>query len=88
MASLIEEPMNKVLYAVLLSGSLLVAAGCDQLESSTKHVVNAAADSAKQVVDDTHKAATQALDEARQELSLQEPPPNSAETENTSDKEI
>ncbi|KZL39300.1 lipoprotein [Pseudomonas syringae pv. syringae] len=80
--------MNKVLYAVLLSGSLLVAAGCDQLESSTKHVANAAADSAKKVVDDTHKAATQALDEARQELSLQESPPNSAETENTSDKEI
>ncbi|KTB93227.1 hypothetical protein AO073_05145 [Pseudomonas syringae ICMP 11293] len=80
--------MNKALYAVLLSGSLLVVAGCDQLESSTKQVVNAAADSAKQVVDDTHKVATQALDEARQELSLQEPPPNSAETENTSDKEI
>ncbi|WP_455809009.1 hypothetical protein [Pseudomonas koreensis] len=80
--------MNKALYAVLLSGSLLVVAGCDQLESSTKQMVNAAADSAKQVVDDTHKAATQALDEARQELSLQEPPPNSAETENTSDKEI
>ncbi|WP_024641992.1 hypothetical protein [Pseudomonas syringae] len=80
--------MNKALYAVLLSGSLLVVAGGDQLESSTKHVVNAAADSAKQVVDDTHKAATQALDDARQELSLQESPPNSAETENTSDKEI
>ncbi|PAB37567.1 hypothetical protein CC205_05730 [Pseudomonas savastanoi pv. nerii] len=67
--------MNKTLYAALLGCSLLVMAGCDQIESSTKHVVNAAADTAKQ-----------AIDEAKQEFSVQQPPQSSAETENTTDK--
>ncbi|KPZ12594.1 putative lipoprotein [Pseudomonas amygdali pv. ulmi] len=81
-----EEAMNKTLYAGLLGCSLLVMAGCDQIESSTKHVVNAAADTAKQAIDETHQAATKAIDEAKQELSVQQPPQNSAETENTTDK--
>ncbi|KPW60322.1 putative Lipoprotein [Pseudomonas caricapapayae] len=85
---LTEEAMTKTFYAALLSCSLLVLAGCDQIESSTKQVVNAAADTARQAIDETHQAATKALDQARQELSVQEPPPSSAETENTSDKEI
>ncbi|EFW80640.1 hypothetical protein [Pseudomonas savastanoi] len=80
--------MNKTLYAALLGCSLLAMAmaGCDQIESSTKHVVNAAADTAKQAIDETHQAATEAIDEAKQELSVQQPPQSSAETENTTDK--
>ncbi|KPX59073.1 putative Lipoprotein [Pseudomonas amygdali pv. hibisci] len=81
-----EEAMNKTLYAALLGCSLLVMSGCDQIESSTKHVVNAAADTAKQAIDETHQAATKAIDEAKQELSVQQPPQSSAETENTTDK--
>ncbi|MDU8497776.1 hypothetical protein RYB01_01085 [Pseudomonas syringae] len=78
--------MNKTLYAALLGCSLLVMAGCDQIESSTKQVVNAATDTAKKAIDDTHQAATKAIDEAKQELSVQEPPQSSAETEKTTDK--
>ncbi|UQW72114.1 hypothetical protein [Pseudomonas avellanae] len=73
--------MNKSIYAALLSCSLLVMAGCDQIESSTKQVLGTAANTAKQAIDDTHQAATQALDEAKQELSGQEPTQSSAETE-------
>ncbi|QHF03607.1 MULTISPECIES: hypothetical protein [Pseudomonas syringae group] len=80
--------MNKSFYAVLLSGSLLVMAGCDQIESSSKHVLDKAADSARQAIDDTHQAATKALDEAKRELSVQEPAPSSAESESKSGKEI
>ncbi|KPX22965.1 putative Lipoprotein [Pseudomonas amygdali pv. morsprunorum] len=83
---LTEEAMNKPLYAALLGCSLLVMAGCDQIESSTKHVVNAAADTAKQAIDETHQAATKAIDEAKQELSVQQPPQSSAETESKTDK--
>ncbi|MCI3945406.1 hypothetical protein BW686_04965 [Pseudomonas syringae] len=80
--------MNKPMCAVLLSCSLLVMAGCDQIESSTKQVLDTAANTAKQAVDDTHKAATKALEETRQELSVLESPPSSADTEKKSDKEI
>ncbi|RMR57496.1 putative Lipoprotein [Pseudomonas syringae pv. actinidiae] len=83
---LTEEAMNKPLYAALLGCSLLVMAGCDQIESSTKHVVNAAADAEKQAIDETHQAATKAIDEAKQELSVQQPPQSSAETESKTDK--
>lgn len=78
--------MNKPLYAALLGCSLLVMAGCDQIESSTKHVVNAAADTAKQAIDETHQTATKVIDEAKQELSVQQPPQSSAETESKTDK--
>ncbi|KTB81712.1 hypothetical protein [Pseudomonas syringae] len=80
--------MKTSIYAVLLSGSLLVMAGCDQIESSGKRALDAAADTAKQTIEETHQAANKALDEAKQELSILETPPNKAETESKSDKEI
>ncbi|AHG41461.1 hypothetical protein N018_15190 [Pseudomonas syringae CC1557] len=80
--------MKTSIYAVLLSGSLLVVAGCDQIESSTKRALDSAAEAAKQTIEETHQAANNALDEARQELSILEAPPNKAETESKSHKEI
>ncbi|MCI8210636.1 hypothetical protein AUC61_13935 [Pseudomonas sp. S25] len=65
--------MIKPLYAVLLAVPLMVMAGCDQIETSSKQLLSTAADSAKQAIDDTHKAATQALDDAKQDLSMAQP---------------
>ena len=65
--------MFKPVYALMLAGSLLVMAGCDQVESSSRQLLDTAAESAKQAIDDTHKAAVQALDEARQDMSVLEP---------------
>ncbi|MCI3909903.1 hypothetical protein [Pseudomonas viridiflava] len=80
--------MKKSFYAVLLTGSLLVMAGCDQIESSSKQMLNAAADSAKKAIDDTHQAASKAVEEAKRELSVLEPAPSPAEPESKSGKEI
>ncbi|MEE4748976.1 hypothetical protein V2K65_18735 [Pseudomonas alliivorans] len=80
--------MKKSFYAVLLAGSLLVMAGCDQIESSSKQILSTAADSAKKAIDDTHQAATKAVDEAKRELSVLEPAPSSAEPESKSGEEI
>ena len=59
----------------LLAASLLVVAGCDQVESTSRKMLDVAAESARQAIDDTHKAATQALDDATQELSMLEVKP-------------
>ena len=48
----------------LLITSLLVLAGCDQAEKSAQQLMGKAAETAKQAIDDTHKAAEQALNEA------------------------
>ena len=80
--------MKKSFYAVLLTGSLLVMAGCDQIESSSKQMLNTAADSAKKAIDDTHQAASKAVEEAKRELSVLEPAPSPAELESKSGKEI
>lgn len=68
--------MKRSLCAALFSVSLLTLAGCDQIENSGKQVLGAATDSAKKAIDqavtDTHKAATQALDDAKQQLSTLE----------------
>jgi uncharacterized cupredoxin-like copper-binding protein len=55
---------------ILLAASLLVVAGCDQVESSSRQLLDATAKSAKQAIDDTHQAANKALDDAKQELSV------------------
>ncbi|MFJ4142933.1 hypothetical protein [Pseudomonas sp. NPDC089734] len=65
--------MIKPIYVVLLAGSLVVMAGCDQVESSTKQLLDTAANSAKQAIDDTHEAATKALEDTRKDLSVLEP---------------
>ena len=80
--------MKKSFYAVLLTGSLLVMAGCDQIESSSKQMLNTAADSAKKAIDDTHQAASKAVEEAKRKLSVLEPAPSPAESESKSGKEI
>ena len=80
--------MKKSFYAVLLTGSLLVMAGCDQIESSSKQMLNTAADSPKKAIDDTHQAASKAVEEAKRELSVLEPAPSPAESESKSGKEI
>ncbi len=50
--------------ASLLALSLVVISGCDQVEKSAQQVLGKATESAKQAIDDTHKAAEQALSEA------------------------
>ncbi len=60
--------LNSLGAAALLGLSLIVVSGCDQVEKSAQQVMGKAAESARQVIDDTHKAAEQALSEATQGL--------------------
>ncbi|WP_448724740.1 hypothetical protein [Pseudomonas farris] len=54
----------KLKTTALLIASLLVLAGCDQAEKSAQQLMGKAAETAKQAIDDTHKAAEQALSDA------------------------
>lgn len=56
--------LNSLGMASLLTLSLVVISGCDQVEKSAQQVLGKATESAKQAIDDTHKAAEQALSEA------------------------
>ena len=58
----------KIKATALVITSLLVLAGCDQAEKSAQQLMGQAAETAKQAIDDTHKAAEQALSEATQGL--------------------
>ncbi|MBT0625333.1 MULTISPECIES: hypothetical protein [Pseudomonas] len=60
--------LNSLGAASLLALSLVMVSGCDQVEKSAQQVLGKATDSAKQAIDDTHKAAEQALSEATQGL--------------------
>ncbi|MBJ2254149.1 hypothetical protein JFT59_23435 [Pseudomonas sp. MF6784] len=60
--------LNSLGAASLLALSLVVLIGCDQVEKSTQQVLGKASEAAKQAIDDTHKAAEQALSEATQGL--------------------
>ncbi len=60
--------LNSLGAAALLALSLVVISGCDQVEKSAQQVMGKATESAKQAIDDTHKAAEQALSEATQGL--------------------
>ncbi|KAF2406811.1 hypothetical protein SAMN04490179_4651 [Pseudomonas antarctica] len=60
--------LNSLGAALLLTLSLVVITGCDQVEKSAQQVLGKATESAKQAIDDTHKAAEQALSEATQGL--------------------
>ena len=55
--------LNSLGAASLLALSLVVISGCDQVEKSAQQVLGKATESAKQAIDDTHKAAEQALSE-------------------------
>ncbi|KDD68599.1 vacuolar-type H+-ATPase subunit H [Pseudomonas sp. BT76 TE3572] len=54
----------KLKTTALLITSLLVLAGCEQAEKSAQQLMGKAAETAKQAIDDTHKAAEQAISEA------------------------
>lgn len=56
--------LNSLGAASLLALSLVVISGCDQVEKSAQQVLGKATESAKQAIDDTHRAAEQALSEA------------------------
>lgn len=56
--------LNSLGKASLLALTLVVISGCDQVENSAQQVLGKATESAKQAIDDTHKAAEQALSEA------------------------
>lgn len=56
--------LNSLGAASLIALSLVVISGCDQVEKSAQQVLGKATESAKQAIDDTHKAAEQALSEA------------------------
>ncbi|MBT2339104.1 MULTISPECIES: hypothetical protein [Pseudomonas] len=51
------------LAAVLVMSSIALA-GCEQAEKSAQQLMGKAAETAKQAIDDTHKAAEQAISEA------------------------
>ncbi|WP_447803349.1 hypothetical protein [Pseudomonas serbica] len=79
----------KLKATALLITSLLVLAGCDQAEKSAQQLMGAAAESAKQAIDDTHKAAEQALREATGGLiSKKESSEKEAEKSESSSQEI
>lgn len=50
--------------ATLLVLSAMTLAGCEQAEKSAQQLMGQAAQTAKQAIDDTHKAAEQAISEA------------------------
>jgi len=56
--------LNSLGAASLLALSLVMISGCDQVEKSAQQVMGKATESAKQAIDDTQKAAEQALSEA------------------------
>ena len=73
----------------LLMTSLLVLAGCDQAEKSAQQLMGAAAETAKQAIDDTHKAAEQAISEATGGLiSKKEPTAEEKRERESSSQEI
>lgn len=75
--------------ALLLFTSLLVLTGCDQAEKSAQQLMGKAAESAKQAIDNTHKAAEQALSEATGGLiEKKEAPAKDAEQSESSSKTI
>lgn len=55
--------------ASLLTLSVFALSGCDQVEKSAQQLMGKAAETAKQAIDDTHKAAEQALSDATQGLN-------------------
>lgn len=50
--------------AALLTMSSMALVGCEQAEKSAQQLMGQAAETAKQAIDNTHKAAEQAISEA------------------------
>ncbi len=56
--------LNALTAASLLALSALLLTGCDQAEKSAHQLMGKAAETARQAIDDTHKAAEKALSDA------------------------
>ena len=79
----------KLKATALLITSLLVLAGGDQAEKSAQQLMGKAAETAKQAIDDTHKAAEQALSDATSGLiSKKESSEKESEKTESSSQEI
>ncbi|MBT2296034.1 hypothetical protein [Pseudomonas fluorescens] len=72
-------------FAALLAVSSIALVGCEQAEKSAQQLMGQAAETAKQAIDDTHKAAEQAISEATGGLiSPKKKPADEAEESETS----
>ncbi|VVO14469.1 hypothetical protein [Pseudomonas fluorescens] len=81
--------LTSIGVASLLALSVLVLSGCDQVEKSTQQVMDKAAETAKQAIDDTRIAAEQALRDATQDiLGTQEKPADERQQREDSSQEI
>ncbi|KAI2670798.1 hypothetical protein [Pseudomonas sp. TNT3] len=79
----------KLKTTAVLIASLLLLAGCDQAEKSAQQLMGKAAETAKQAIDDTHKAAEQAISDATGGLiSQKEPSDEDNEKKESSSQEI
>ncbi len=74
-----------IMTASLLIATFLLLGGCDQAQKSAQQLVGRAAEAARQTLDDTHKAADQALSEVIEKLPLNPSKP-AHETEKSSQK--
>jgi hypothetical protein len=72
--------------ASLLALSVFSLSGCDQVEKSAQQLMGKAAETAKQAIDDTHKAAEQALSDATQDIigNKKQPADDSEQSEKSS----
>jgi hypothetical protein len=70
----------------LLALSVFALSGCDQVEKSARQLMGKAAETAKQAIDDTHKAAEQALSDATQDIigNKKQPADDSEQSEKSS----
>ncbi|MDI2590931.1 hypothetical protein NYP20_18690 [Pseudomonas sp. N3-W] len=79
----------KFMAPAIVITSLLVLAGCDQAEKSAQQLMGKAAETAKQAIDDTHKAAEAAISDATGGLiSKKEQPAEDKETKQSSSQDI
>ncbi|RON08001.1 hypothetical protein BK659_17325 [Pseudomonas brassicacearum] len=82
--------LNSLTAASLLVLSALVLTGCDQAEKSAQQLMGKAAETAKQAIDDTHKAAEQALNDATSNIvgNKEKPAGDDSEKKESSSQEI
>ncbi len=74
--------------ASVLAVSALLLTGCDQAEKSAQQLMGKAAESAKLAIDETHKAAEQALSDATGNIIGKKDSPADSDKEESSSQEI
>lgn len=73
--------MKKAGALALVAAGLLLLGGCDQAEKAAQQMLSKTAETAKQAIDDTHKAAEQALSEATgSQVEKEQPEPERKES--------